>query len=119
MVKTILITGCSTGVGLSSAKLFYEKGWNVAATMRTPKNDTELSKLDASRIICLQLDVKDKASIQKAVEAAVSKFGRIDLLLNNAGRAYNGVFEMINPENIREQFEVNVFGEHRSSIAII
>src|SRR6266511_5099894 len=111
MSKTIFITGASSGVGLASAKLFYEKGWNVVSTIRTPDNDSDLKELDSSRMLLLRLNLQDHSSIAPAVEAAVSKLNRIDLLLNNAGYGRSGIFETISREKIQEQFDVNLFGE--------
>ncbi|KIJ50420.1 hypothetical protein M422DRAFT_159578 [Sphaerobolus stellatus SS14] len=110
MPKTVFITGCSSGVGLATAKHFYENGWNVVATMRNPKNDTELSKLDSTRLCIAQLDVGNAAEIPKAIGVAIEKFGEIDLLVNNAGNGQHGVFEMSSSKAIREQFEVNLLG---------
>ena len=114
MPKTVFITGASSGIGLASAKLFHEKGWNVVATMRTPEN-SELYSLDTQRMLILPLDVRDLSAINAAVEAAVARFHGIDLLVNNAGYGQNGVFEMIPREKIQEQFDVNVFGTTASA----
>lgn len=111
MPQTVFITGASTGIGLATAKHFYEQGWNVAATMRNPEKDTELRQLDPSRMFVLHLDVTDLSSIQQAVSFAISKFSKIDVLVNNAGYGQNGVFELTPREQVKEQFDVNVFGE--------
>lgn len=110
MSKTIFITGASSGIGLASAKLFFEKGWNVVATMRSPDRDTELRTLDPTRMHVLRLDLQEQSSIKSAIEAAIIKFQRIDLLLNNAGFGQNGLFETISREQIQAQFDVNLFG---------
>ncbi len=110
MSKTIFITGSSSGVGLASAKLFYEKGWNVVATMRTPGKDKELKQLDSSRMLILRLDLADVATIQPALDQGIKKFGKIDVLLNNAGYSLFGIFETFTPEMIQAQYQVNVFG---------
>ena len=65
--KNVLITGCSSGIGKLAAQTFHARGWNVAATMRTPERETELTQLD--RMLVTQLDVTDASSIQAAVEA--------------------------------------------------
>lgn len=108
MKKTIFITGASTGIGKETAKLFHSKGWNVVATMRNPGNDTELSKLD--NVLVTQLDVLDLDSIGKAVQAGIQKFGRIDVLLNNAGYGAYGPLECFPREHIIRQFNTNVIG---------
>ncbi|KAJ7581553.1 short-chain alcohol dehydrogenase [Mycena floridula] len=110
MSKTIFITGASSGIGLATAKLFFSKGWNVVATMRTPEKDIELRKLDPSRILILRLDLQDLNSISQALEAAIARFSKVDLLLNNAGYGQNGLFESISREQIQQQFDVNLFG---------
>ncbi|WP_331371315.1 SDR family oxidoreductase [Sinorhizobium chiapasense] len=102
-MPTILITGCSSGFGLETAKLFLERGWDVIATMRTP--DAEL--LPASdRLRVLALDVTDPASIAQAVEAA----GRIDVLVNNAGFGAPSPVELTAPETVRALFQTNTIG---------
>ena len=88
MSKTILITGASSGIGKVTAKHFHDKGWNVVATMRTPEKETELTELD--RVLVTRLDVTDPASIASAVDAGLERFGRIDVLLNNAGYRRGG-----------------------------
>lgn len=108
MKKTILITGASTGIGKETAKLFQSKGWNVIATMRNPEKEAELSKLDD--VLVLKLDVLDLASIETAVNQGIQKFGKIDVLLNNAGYGAYGPLESFPRENIVRQFNTNVIG---------
>ena len=108
MNKTILITGSSSGIGRATAKLFHEKGWNVIATMRRPESERELNKLD--RVLVTRLDVKDGESIQAAVKQGMDRFGKIDVLLNNAGFGVFGPLEATPLAKIREQFETNVLG---------
>lgn len=108
MNKTILITGASSGIGKATAKLFQSKGWNVVATMRAPEKETELSNLD--QVLVSRLDVLDLASIQKAIDGGIEKFGKIDVLLNNAGYGAYGPLEAFARENIIRQFNTNVIG---------
>jgi len=108
MPKTILITGSSSGIGRASALHFQQKGWNVAASMRHPEKEAELSKLD--RVFCPVLDVTDPASIDSAIARTIERFGSIDVLLNNAGYAVSGAFEDSNQAQIQRQFDTNVFG---------
>ncbi len=108
MKQTILITGTSTGLGRTTAKFFAAKGWNVVATMRRPEAEPELTHLDD--VLVPRLDVQDLASIAEAITAGITRFGRIDAILNNAGFGLFGLFEGTPREKIQEQFDVNVFG---------
>jgi NAD(P)-dependent dehydrogenase (short-subunit alcohol dehydrogenase family) len=102
-MKTILITGCSSGFGLETARHFLERDWQVVATMRTPREDV----LPASaRLRVLQLDVTDEQSIRRAIAAA----GPIDVLVNNAGFGAPAPFELTSSETVRALFETNTFG---------
>ncbi|WP_055074081.1 SDR family oxidoreductase [Pseudanabaena sp. 'Roaring Creek'] len=112
MAKTVLITGASSGIGRATALYFQKQGWNVAATMRSP--DREINRTDSlvklDRIVCILLDVTNQTSIAEAIAAAISRFGTIDVLVNNAGYATLGVFEASTAEQIQRQFDTNVFG---------
>ncbi|TSJ38891.1 SDR family oxidoreductase [Mucilaginibacter corticis] len=107
-MKTILITGASSGIGKETAKLFQSKGWNVIATMRKPDSETELNTL--ANVLVTKLDVLDQDSINNAVAAGIEKFGKIDVLLNNAGYGAYGVLESFSREQIIRQFDTNVIG---------
>ncbi|WP_026308473.1 SDR family oxidoreductase [Spirosoma spitsbergense] len=106
--NTVIITGTSSGYGKVIAREFAKQGWNVIATMRSPEKETELTKLD--NVIVTHLDVLDTASIRTALHEGISKFGKIDLLINNAAHGLVGVFEAMTSKQIRDEFEVNVFG---------
>ena len=109
MNKTILITGCSSGIGRMTAKYFQERGWNVAATVRkNPEQDTELNALE--NVLVTGLDVTDEETIKTAVQTTVERFGKIDVLLNNAGYGSYGILEATPEKAIRMQFDVNVIG---------
>jgi NAD(P)-dependent dehydrogenase (short-subunit alcohol dehydrogenase family) len=108
MNKTILITGASSGIGKETAKLFHAGGWNVIATMRNPQAETELSGLE--RVLVIKLDVLDLESIRNAVNEGIQKFGKIDVLLNNAGYGAYGPLESFSKEKITRQFNTNVLG---------
>lgn len=106
--KTVFITGCSSGIGLAAAKLFQAQGWNVAATMRNPADHQGLK--DLPNVICPALDVNDTAAIDRALKETLARFGRIDVVVNNAGYALMGAFETLDAEQVRRQFDTNVFG---------
>src|SRR3984885_5173898 len=106
--NTILITGCSTGLGKTAALHFADKGWNVVATMRRPQESTHFA--DCPNVLVTRLDVQDSASISAAIDAGIARFGKIDALVNNAGFGLFGVFETLPIEKVKEQFDVNVFG---------
>lgn len=108
MNKTIFITGSSSGIGKATARYFAQKGWNVAATMRTPTRETELGSLPNVKLF--RLDVLDSDSIRQAITDARAAFGGIDVLVNNAGYGAVGVFEAATPEQVQRQFDTNVFG---------
>ncbi|MGH9531597.1 MAG: SDR family oxidoreductase [Terriglobales bacterium] len=114
MTQTILITGASTGIGKATAELFFERGWNVVSTMRTPKSDRTDARWQVAR-----LDVTDPASIDAAIKDAVQRFGRIDAFVNNAGYGLSGTFESMDEARLRKQFETNVFGLMRCVKAIL
>ncbi|MCG8348968.1 MAG: SDR family oxidoreductase [Chloroflexales bacterium] len=107
-MNTIVITGASSGIGKATAKYFAGKGWKVAATMRKPANETELNQHD--NISLYGLDVTDEASIANAAEQILNDFGAVDVVLNNAGYGLLGPFEAATPEQIKRQFDTNVFG---------
>ncbi len=111
-MKTILITGCSSGYGLETARHFLARGWSVVATMRTPR-DGILPASDALRL--LPLDVTDEDSIAAAVAAA----GSIDVLVNNAGIGVVGAFEATPMAHVRKVFDTNTFGVMAMTRAVI
>ncbi|MFZ1964984.1 MAG: SDR family oxidoreductase [Roseiarcus sp.] len=106
--KTIVVTGASSGIGKATAKLFRDRGWNVAATMRNPSAERDLAESAALKLIAL--DVQDPEAPRAAVAAALEAFGRIDVWVNNAGYGAFGPVEAGSREQIARQFDVNVFG---------
>lgn len=108
MKKTVLITGASSGIGKETAKHFAANDWNVIVTMRSPEKETELTGNE--NILVTRLDVQDQDTIQAAIKAGIAKFGQIDVLINNAGYGQFGIFEATAEKQIRDQFDVNVFG---------
>jgi NADP-dependent 3-hydroxy acid dehydrogenase YdfG len=117
MSKTILITGASSGIGKATARYFKEQGWNVVATMRSPNKEKDLTALD--NVLVTRLDVQDPSSIKSAIEASIARFGKIDVLLNNAGYGAYGPLEATPMEKIRRQFDVNVIGLLETTKAIL
>jgi NAD(P)-dependent dehydrogenase (short-subunit alcohol dehydrogenase family) len=106
-MKTIFITGASSGLGKATAKLFSAKGWNVIATMRTPDREKELGSLP--NISVLELDVSNPKQILEVVERVTSK-GRVDVVLNNAGYALTGPLEASTDEQVVTQINTNQLG---------
>lgn len=111
-MNTVLITGCSSGFGLETARYFLERDWNVIATMRTPREDL-LPRSDKLRV--LALDVTDEHSIRNAVEAA----GPIDVLVNNAGIGFLNAVEGTPMSTAREIFETNTLGTIAMTQAVL
>ena len=111
-MQTILITGCSSGYGLETARHFLAKQWNVVATMRSPREGV-LPPAEHLRI--LALDVTDEESIARAIEDA----GPIDVLVNNAGIGVVGAFEATPMSHVRKVFDTNTFGVMAMTQAVI
>jgi NAD(P)-dependent dehydrogenase (short-subunit alcohol dehydrogenase family) len=111
-MKTVLITGCSSGYGLETARYFHAQGWNVVATMRKPREDV-LPR--SERMRALALDVTNAASIAAAVEAS----GPLDVLVNNAGVGGIGAFEAMPMAMVREMFETNTLGVMAMTQAVV
>lgn len=115
--KTVLITGSSAGIGRATAELFQRKGWQVAATMRTPAAGTELAALD--NVLVTALDVTSESSIDAAIAAVIARFESIDVLVNNAGFGAYGVLEATTVESMRKQFDTNVIGLMAMTKAVV
>jgi NAD(P)-dependent dehydrogenase (short-subunit alcohol dehydrogenase family) len=111
-MKTVLITGCSSGYGLETARHFHARGWNVVATMRTPRADI-LPRSERMRV--LPLDVTSPESIAAAFDAS----GPIDALVNNAGVGLFGAFEATPMAQARRVFETNTFGVMAMTQAVL
>ena len=111
-MKTILITGCSSGYGLATARHFHAQGWHVIASMRTPRDDL-LPRSERMRV--LPLDVTQPESIAAALEAS----GPIDVLVNNAGIGLIGALEATSMAKARQIFETNTFGVIAMTQAVV
>jgi len=108
-MTTWFITGTSKGLGAAIARYALEQGHDVAGTARDPQAVTAALG-DHDRLLALPLDVTDPAQIRQAVAATVDRFGSIDVVVNNAGRALMGALEEMSDSQIRRQFDLNVFG---------
>ncbi len=115
--STVLITGASSGIGKAAALLFRKRGWNVVATMRSPDKVSDLQGIE--RLVCVPLDVTKPETIKGAIAKAITEFGSIDVVVNNAGYALMGPFESCTLEQIRRQFDTNVFGLMAVSQAVL
>jgi NAD(P)-dependent dehydrogenase (short-subunit alcohol dehydrogenase family) len=116
-MKTIMITGSSSGFGKATAQLFLDKGWNVIATMRQPRGDLFTAGSGNLRVIAL--DVTDAESVRAAVKAAIGEFGGVDVLVNNAGFGVFQPVETTPDELTRQLFETNTLGTIAMVRAII
>jgi NADP-dependent 3-hydroxy acid dehydrogenase YdfG len=103
--RTVLITGCSSGIGKATAARLARNGWTVYATARRPETLADLTECKH-----LALDVTDDASMSAAVDAVLAEAGQIDALVNNAGYSLSGAVETLDVDDIRREFETNVFG---------
>ena len=110
MAKTIFITGASRGFGRIWTEAFLKRGDNVVAAVRNPETLKELVKEFSSNLLVLKLDVTDKCESFEAIETAKKHFGKIDVLINNAGFGHIGAVEELNEKDVRAQFETNVLG---------
>ena len=111
-MKTVLITGCSSGFGLETARYFLDRGWNVVATMRTPRGGL---LPDSEHLRLIRLDVTDAESIRQTVEAA----GTIDVLVNNAGIGWFNALEGTTMDMVRHVFETNTIGTIAMTQAVL
>lgn len=119
MSKVWLITGASRGMGLEITRSLLEAGHRVVATARRPDAIKEALGADNENLLALALDVTDPAQGEAAASAAVAQFGRIDVLVNNAGYGQLGWFENLSEEQIQRQFNTNVFGAMHVTRAVL
>jgi NAD(P)-dependent dehydrogenase (short-subunit alcohol dehydrogenase family) len=119
MVRTWFVTGAARGIGAEVVKAALTVGDQVVATGRDPQRIAETFKAAGDRVLALALDVADEAQPQVAVDAAMARFGRIDVLVNNAGYGQLGAFEQQTPADARRQFDTNVFGLFNVTRAVL
>jgi NAD(P)-dependent dehydrogenase (short-subunit alcohol dehydrogenase family) len=112
----VLITGCSSGIGRALVRSCAAQGWLVCATAR---NVGDIADLAGARTTVQAMDVTDESSMQRVIEAAVARHGGISALVNNAGYALPGAVEDLRLDEIRAQFETNVFGAIRLTQLVI
>lgn len=117
--KVWLITGSSTGLGRALAQAVLERGYHLVATARQPEQLKELSDRYPARVTTIALDVTNGQSIQPAVEAALNTYNRIDVLVNNVGYGTVGAIEEVNDDDVRRQFDTNLFGAINVTRAIL
>jgi NAD(P)-dependent dehydrogenase (short-subunit alcohol dehydrogenase family) len=110
MSKVWFITGCSTGFGRELSKLVLALGHKAVVTARNPNDVQDIVTEFPGAAIAVKLDVTKSAEVKAAVQSAVQKFGRIDVLVNNAGIGYFGAIEESEEEEVRKMFEINFFG---------
>jgi len=116
-VQNIVITGCSTGIGLATAKYLKEQGYKVYPTVKNEKHLTVLRAMGFDNV--MKLDVREKNEISDVINSVLNEDGKIDIWFNNAGFGQAGALEDISTDVLREQFETNVFGLHECTQQII
>jgi NAD(P)-dependent dehydrogenase (short-subunit alcohol dehydrogenase family) len=120
--KVAIVTGSSSGIGLESVLLLARNGYITYATMRSPEKDTSIKtavQKEGLPIRVVQLDVIDDNSVKNAVDHIISEASRIDVLVNNAGYGLGGALEDLSMEEIKFQYETNVFGLIRVTQAVL
>lgn len=121
-MKTILITGCSSGIGFATALLFAKNGYRVIATMRNlSKANTlqNIAKTESLDITIKQLDVSDNQSIELVINEIVKNYGHLDILINNAGAGFLGTLEQTSLSQAQEIMDINFFGVWRLTQAVL
>ena len=117
--KVWLVTGCSTGFGLEIARAVLQRGDSLVATARRLDNLADLKPQFEGQLLSLQLDITHAENVSRVVRATIREFGRIDVLVNNAGYGLTGAVEEASDEEVREQFDTNVFGTLRLTCEVL
>ena len=117
--KVWFITGCSTGFGRELATMVLDRGYRAVVTARDPAKVEDIAARHRDRGLVLELDVTDPVEVDAAVKSADKHFGRIDVLVNNAGIGYFGAVEESDEQEIRRMFEINFFGLARMTRAVL
>ena len=120
--RIAVVTGSSSGIGFETSLMLARNGFQTYATMRDPNKGENIKSIATKENLPIhieQLDVTDNKSVTNAIEAIVSKAGRIDVLVNNAGYALTGAFEDLAIEEIKAQYETNLLGLIRTSQAVL
>ncbi|MGW1801634.1 SDR family NAD(P)-dependent oxidoreductase [Streptomyces sp. NPDC001984] len=119
MSKVFFITGAGRGLGVDIARQALEAGHRVVATGRRPENVVKALGGEQDNLLVTALDLTDPDTAEAAVRAAVERFGRIDVLVNNAANFFAGYFEVVSPQQMRQQIETNVFGPMNVTRAVL
>jgi NAD(P)-dependent dehydrogenase (short-subunit alcohol dehydrogenase family) len=120
--KVAVITGSSSGIGLETALILARNGYITYATMRSPDKDKSIKEAvqnEGLPIRIVHLDVTDDTSVKNAIDHIISEVGRIDVLVNNAGYGLGGALEDLSMEEIKSQYETNLFGLIRVTQAVL
>jgi len=117
--KVWLITGCSSGFGKAIAAAAIDAGYAVSVTARNVNSLGEFKALKNEGVLVTELDVVNQDSVSAAVEKTIAKFGRIDVLVNNAGYGYYELFEELDLDELRKQMDVNLYGALRTCQAVL
>jgi NAD(P)-dependent dehydrogenase (short-subunit alcohol dehydrogenase family) len=119
MSKVIIVTGAGRGLGTDIAREALKVGHRVVATGRRPEQVEQTLGGPQENLLVAKLDITSLADARDAAQAALDRFGRIDILINNAGNFFAGYFEEITPEQMRRQFETNLFGPMNVTRAVL
>jgi NAD(P)-dependent dehydrogenase (short-subunit alcohol dehydrogenase family) len=121
-IRIAVVTGSSSGIGFETSLMLARNGFQTYATMRNPKKGENIKSIATKENLPIhieQLDVTDNKSVTNAIQAILTEAGRIDVLVNNAGYALTGAFEDLAIEEIKAQYETNLFGLIRTTQAVL